>query len=76
MLTPSHTASQKSSSSKSKSKDKSDKKGSSSRSKAKAELKEDSASVSLSNRAGIDGYVHQSFNDGPWSSVGVAGWSG
>ncbi|KAK4132087.1 hypothetical protein BT67DRAFT_444203 [Trichocladium antarcticum] len=62
-------------SSKSTSKDKSDKRSASSRTKAKTTLQKDPAAVSLSNRTGIDGFVHQSFHDGPWSSVGAAGCS-
>ncbi|KAK4098824.1 hypothetical protein N658DRAFT_526023 [Parathielavia hyrcaniae] len=48
---------------------KSDGKSSSSQSKTTTILKSDPYAASLSNRAGIDRYVHESAFAGPWNSV-------
>ncbi|KAK4129029.1 hypothetical protein N657DRAFT_686444 [Parathielavia appendiculata] len=48
---------------------KSDKRSSSSGSKTTAILKNDPYASSLSNRAGIDRYVHESAFAGPWNPV-------
>ncbi|KAK4044401.1 hypothetical protein C8A01DRAFT_31456 [Parachaetomium inaequale] len=61
-----------SSKSKGKGKEKSDRKGSSSRDKTKSTMSRDPYAKSLSNRAGLERYMHEPSYESAWSPVGAA----